>query len=162
MTGVVRITGYLVVWAACILGAVSIRNIPLETKHDICGPWGCGPPTQALIACHVAWLVVLTPPVTWFAFKGKASRSLIRSVGTFLILASSLVLLAIFLDQWIGWWHQVDPWKRQYLWQRYGFWIATAVDLPIIQVLLGGVFLRFVGCSSKVSGIYREPEPASS
>ena len=51
----------MTLWSGLLFGSLSVANLPGDWGHGICGPWGCGPPMQALVACHFAWLVVLAP-----------------------------------------------------------------------------------------------------
>jgi hypothetical protein len=46
-------------WAAMLFAALSITNLPGNWGHSVCGVWGCGPPTQVLVGCHLAWFAVL-------------------------------------------------------------------------------------------------------
>lgn len=160
MVAIGQIAFWLVIWAGCIIATLAIRNVPLGLEHGICGPWGCGPPTQALIACHLAWMVVLMPPAAWLAWSGSASKRMIRKIGMLLILIAGAAILAIIAGQRITWWQQAEPWQRQYFWQRCGFWLAAAVDLPITQSLIVGVVLRLTSRTFETDVAQRDPDPA--
>jgi len=133
----------LVVWAACLTGTLALAELPIGSTHGICGPWGCGPPTQALLACHLAWLVVLVPPAVLLTSSQVSSHPLVQTAGLLLIGSAVVILLAILTYQRVTWWSQAIEWQRPYFWQRYGFSIAIAVDFPILQAMLVGIWLRF-------------------
>ena len=128
-------------WGGCIAGALSVANVQLGSSHSICGPWGCGPPPQALAACHLAWLVGLIPPVVLLGRSPKVSSRLTRSIGGGGVFLALAALLALVIHQRLVWWPQASEWQRPYFWHRYGFTIATAVDFPIIQTLFLGVWM---------------------
>ena len=59
-------------------GALSVADFALGSTHSINGPWGCDPPTQALVASRLAWLVGLIPPAVFLGRSPgtvRASRS---------------------------------------------------------------------------------------
>jgi|GEM_PF-1498407 len=136
-----RLSTGIVAWGGCLLASLSIAGWSIDLGHAICGPWGCGPPLQALIACHLGWIVVLAPPTGWVAMTGSVSNRLRRKIGLTLIAIGSIALLIVLIRQRIVWFPRVAPWQREYLWQRYGFSIATAVDFPMVQALLAGALL---------------------
>jgi hypothetical protein len=128
----------LVLWGAGLAAALSLTQWSGDWSHGVCGPWGCGPPTQALVSCHLAWLIFLTPPAVLLAPRNFRRR---RRLALFLILAAAMALFSIVGHQWATWWPDAAQWQRAYFWQRCGFCIATAVDLPILQTMAIGVLL---------------------
>ncbi len=131
----------LVVWSDLLLASLSVAKLPGDWGHGICGAWGCGPPTQALAACHLAWLVVLTPPVS---FVMRRSRQTQVRAGLLLVLASVTLLLMVIVYQRIVWWPEASDWQRTFFWQRCGFCVATTVDVPMVQLFgMGLVLLSF-------------------
>jgi hypothetical protein len=52
----------LMVWAALVLGSLQSRLLLSATAHSICGPWGCGPETAAIVTMHAGWLAIIGPP----------------------------------------------------------------------------------------------------
>ncbi len=132
----------LVVWTGCLAGALSLAGLPASSSHSICGPWGCGPPTQVLVACHLAWLVAMVPPAILLARWQQRPSRLVRATGLLMIMLSIAVLLMMLTYQGMVWWPQAGQWQRPYFWHRYGFSIATTVDVPIVQTLLVGTWLR--------------------
>lgn len=125
-------------WSGLLIGSLSIVNLPGDWGHGICGPWGCGPPTQALIACHLAWLVGLALPAVFIL---RASRGMRLRVGLFLTFLSLAVLMSVVVYQRLSWWPVASEWQRPYFWQRCAFSIATAVDMPIAQTLVVGLVI---------------------
>lgn len=140
-----RTTIGLAMWGGCLAGALAIANLPWDLGHAICGPWGCGPPMQALVACHLAWFVVLVPPAVLLVRWSKASNTMRRRVGLLLVALAGAVLLAMMVYERLTWWPRASEWQRAHFWQRCGFVIATTVDVPVIQVLLIGVGLFLAG-----------------
>jgi hypothetical protein len=53
-----------VLWFAGLEGVLQLQKLPAATLggHDVCGPWGCGPPLPVLVACHGFWLTLIGPP----------------------------------------------------------------------------------------------------
>ncbi|MCA9061753.1 MAG: hypothetical protein KDA96_01760, partial [Planctomycetaceae bacterium] len=50
-------------WAMTFWGTLQLSDAPIFQEHSVCGVWGCGPPTNALLACHLGWLVFLAPSI---------------------------------------------------------------------------------------------------
>lgn len=129
----------LTIWAVCLAGALSVANLPWDLGHAICGPWGCGPPVQALVACHLAWFVALVPPAVLLVRWRRPSGTMLRRVGLLLVALAGAVLMAIVIYERLVWWPEASELQQAYFWQRYGFAIATAVDVPVVQVLVVGL-----------------------
>ena len=55
------LSAWLTGWGLTLAGTLSIASLPGDWGNSICGAWGCGPPLQALVACHASWVVVLIP-----------------------------------------------------------------------------------------------------
>ena len=134
----------LAVWGAVLLGSLSVSRLPGDWGHGICGPWGCGPPLQSLVACHSAWLVALSAPVILVARSRCLSVHIVRRVGVALTILGSIGLLGVVIYQVIFWLPHTTEWQRPYFWHRCGFVVATSVDLPLVQLAgLGGGLLYF-------------------
>lgn len=123
---------WLIVWGLVLTGTLSMANLPGDWGHSVCGAWGCGPPLQALVACHVAWLVLLFPPVI-IARRFVATKTLRRAAASVLLIAVA-GLLAVAANQYLTWLDHVSQWQRQFYWQRVGFVILTTVELPILEL----------------------------
>ena len=140
-TRTLRIGVALVAWAAMLGAALSIAHVPGDWGHSICGPWGCGPPLQALVACHSAWLVLLLPPAAILARSNRAPSPVVRQVGILLCVLAVAIIASVVIYQRLTWWPSVSEWQRGFIWQRCGFVLATAIDAPVAQVLHIGVYL---------------------
>ncbi len=123
---------WLIVWGLTLAVTLSIANWPGDWEHSVCGAWGCAPPLQALVACHVAWLVVLIPPA-FIARRFVTTKTLKRTSASTLFFAvtGSLVIAA---NQYVTWLAYASEWQRQFYWQRVGFVILTTVELPILEL----------------------------
>ncbi len=130
------------VWAASLFAALAIRDLPGNWGHSICGPWGCGPPLQTLLACHLAWLVVLAPPAALLVQSQRVPTHVLRRFGTVLCVIAVVSVAAMIIYQRVAWWPSASEWQRGFFWQRCGFVLATMIDLPVAQVLLLGFCLR--------------------
>ena len=40
----------VLLWCVLLYAILSLRNLPGDDSHRLCGPWGCLPPIQALAA----------------------------------------------------------------------------------------------------------------
>lgn len=132
-------------WGGCLIGALSIATWPGNWGHGICGPWGCGPPLQALIACHLSWFVVLTPIALWVVRSTRISDQMQRNIGLLAAGAALAGIAAVLAHQYFVWWPQAGEFQRPYFWQRFGFTIATMVDVPMVQALLIGLGIELSG-----------------
>lgn len=122
----------LVAWGLALTGTLSIANWPGDWGHSVCGAWGCGPPLQALLACHTSWLVVLVPlaasapyflSVQWI--RRAAFIGLSVSVGS---------ALAFAANDYFNWYAHASEWQRAYYFHRVGFSILTTVEFPIYEL----------------------------
>jgi hypothetical protein len=133
------------VWVAVLLGVLSLQYLPdrFFGEHSVCGPWGCGAPPPALLACHGFWLVFFAP-ATVYAARRLAAISVWR-LGAGLVSLAGLGLVAIAVWQAATWWQNVDPSLHRYAVERYLFVLATLVDVPVLETLLAGTTLWCVG-----------------
>ncbi len=140
----------LFVWTATLLAALSITNSPGNWGHSVCGVWGCGPPTQVLVGCHLAWLIVLIP------LAMIVSRSFHRTIGPpqhfgkILCVVGAILVMTVVMYQWATWLPAVSDWQRKYFLQRCGFTIATCVEIPMLQLLAIGLVMIRQGRRSSV------------
>lgn len=137
-----RLAGSLLLWGSAVFGALELRNLPVDFGHGICGPWGCGPPLQVLLACHAFWIVNLTA-VFWIC-ASRASAASLSHLANAAIFAGVAGLVGVAVWQQFWWWPRVSEWARPYVVQRYVFTLATLVDVPIIEILLFGVAGSFL------------------
>jgi hypothetical protein len=128
-------------WGAGLYASLQLQHLPWPGEHGVCGPWGCGPPTEALLACHAGWMAFLAGP-TWLATQ-STSPKVARFLGITGVTLALGGLCGIALHEALVWWPQAGAWSRPYWFQRYLFSVATLVDAPILQVLLcSGWLLR--------------------
>ena len=71
----IRATAGILTWGILLWGSLLVVKLPGDWGHALCGPWGCGPSMQALIGCHLAWFVLLAPPVVLLARRAGARRA---------------------------------------------------------------------------------------
>jgi hypothetical protein len=142
VTRILQIAVGLVSWGTAIAASLSITNLPGDWGHGVCGAWGCGPPLQPLIACHLTWFVVLAP-MAWLLTQGPL-RKYQRVVGVLAVSVAGAAILGIVLHQWLRWLPNVSAWQRPYFLQRCAFVVVTAIDFPILQFLLLGSWLALV------------------
>ncbi len=150
----------LLVWSGTAYGVLSLRNLPGEYSHYLCGPWGCLPPIQALLAVHGFWGVVIAPFV-WRYARLRTRRELFRAGGWL----SSLALLGILCSFAYTWWglrdYHVRSFVTFYLGRALGG-LATQTDLPLVQIWIAGIALIALGLRSNIEVSDAAPENAHS
>ena len=134
-----RIIAGIVVWGFIFLATLSIGQVRADWGHSICGPWGCGPPLPALVACHLSWLVVLLPLTA--IIQTRVDERFLRLLGALLMTFGLVGILGIIAYELFTWWPSATEFHRRYLWQRLGFAIVTQIDLPVIESIITGCFL---------------------
>lgn len=130
-TSVVRRCLIFSVWGLVLTGSLSVADWPGDWGHSVCGAWGCGPPIQALLACHLSWLVVLGPSA--LLLLNRASRRVVFLVGTTGLTLGLLTAGAIAIHEHLNWASQVSEWQQQFYWKRVGFVILTTVEIPVLE-----------------------------
>ncbi len=154
-SSLVRSCAWWIAWGLILTGTLSIANLPGDWGHSVCGVWGCGPPLQALVACHASWLVVLVPvaiaaphmlPVRWV-------RRL-AIIGLAIATASALVFAA---HDYFTWYAQASEWQRSYYFHRVGFSIFTTVETPVLEIA-GISAVQLLGTLTQA---HRSREPGS-
>ncbi len=128
----------IALWGGGLYGALRITELPGNWGHGICGPWGCGPRLQALVACHLFWLVLLIPAGVVVGQALEVSH--VRLAGTLLVGMGALAVIAVAVYEGVTW-LPATP-HPEYYGQRILFTIAMLVDVPIAQTLLLGLFFR--------------------
>lgn len=131
----------MVAWSAALAATLSIAQSHGDWGHAICGPWGCGPPLQALVSCHLSWLIVLAPPAILLHRSGRVSSGTTQRFGVLLSVASIIGLMLIVVFERLTWWPMVGEWQRGYFWHRCAFEVVTMVDLPTLQLFALGIYL---------------------
>ena len=138
------------VWLAALEAVLRMQYLPAASfgGHDVCGPWGCGPPVPVLLACHGFWLVLMGPPAVLAAVRLPGVW--VRRLGIALVSAGLYGLIAVAAWEAATWFPQASPWQRHYFGQRLLFAIVTLVDAPILESLLVGTVLYLA--SRKATG----------
>lgn len=137
----VELIGLPVLWCGSIYAALSVRDVAIASSHSICGPWGCGPTTGALMAVHLGWAAIIWPPLAYFPYRFRWRSSRTRSLGITLATCGAIGAVGIVAWQWLVWLPQANEWSKPYIWQRSGFALVTAVDWPLFQLIGIGTFL---------------------
>lgn len=136
-----RASGLLLIWGFALWGALSIRHVPGDWGHGICGPWGCGPPLQSLAAMHAAWLVLLLPAAALLAAAPSLSRRFKRRAALALAGAGGAALVAIAVRESLVGPCSFGGSAATYLPQRIAFVAATTIDAPLTQLVAAGLAL---------------------
>lgn len=126
-----------VAWAILLWSALQMAHVHTSWDHALCGVWGCGPTLPAVLSCHAAWLIVLTP-------VALVGRSLVpprwaRSIGLAVSVLVLALLLGIISRESTTWLQQAPVGYRHYFAQRCLFVIATWVDVPLVELGLVGL-----------------------
>ena len=132
------------VWGGLLLAVLSTYEAQGFAEHSVCGPWGCGPPTNTLVAIHGAWAIVLWPPLFYLPWRLHLSRKTIKIASTVLMTVGLMGMLGIATWQWTVWLPNASAWARDYIWQRCGFVIVTASDWPLLQLFFAGGLLKII------------------
>jgi len=137
LAGVVRLIAGIAVWLLAMLGVLWIAQLDLGITHTICGPWGCGPRAEALIACHGFWLMLLAPPAMFAA--SRTATPTIQLVAFTAIAVAAAGMLVIAVQQAFTWLPMIRPGEPTYFVRRCLFVIVTTIELPLVQLGLLGL-----------------------
>lgn len=129
------------VWFALVGGALSVHRFVWVDDHSLCGPWGCGPSSGALLAVHLAWFVAIGLPVLYLPWRMRWSPLLTRQLGGALAMLGILTVVGTVAWQGFFWLPDVSPTMRPFFLQRCGFVLATAIDWPAVELLGVGAIL---------------------
>lgn len=140
-------------WMGLLFATLQIHNMDLSLgSHSVCGPWGCGPRTEALIGYHGFWAAMIIPPAV--VLGALLPRPTTRILGGVLFVAS--VIGTVAYVTWDGIQYASSSGSTQYVFQRAFFALVTAVDCPMLQVvfasgLMGAVLGRRRSGTDKAS-----------
>lgn len=136
-TATIKSYGILTLWGLTLAGTLSVARWPGNWGHSVCGVWGCGPPLQALVACHVSWVVVLAPPALYLLSRASQREAFARALSltsiVVLILAVTLVAIAA-AHEYLTWYATASDFQKIYFWRRVGFVLITTVEVPLLEV----------------------------
>lgn len=133
----------LTFWGIGVWLVLQLQHSSIGLQHSICGPWGCGPPLPALLACHGFWLVLFAPPV--LAAGCFASPHQLLKAGTLLVAIGLLTLIGISIWQATNWIPVASELQRSYFLQRCLFVVAVQVDMPLFELIAFGLLLTICG-----------------
>jgi hypothetical protein len=129
-------------WAGATFGVLALERIPGDYAHDCCGPWGCLPPLQALVAMHGFWLMLMVPPTAWLL--GQASPAGLRIAGATAFWVGAFGLAVVMGRGLLGWLDATGG-LHPYAVRRMLYVAVTATDAPFGQVALTGIVWWLVG-----------------
>jgi hypothetical protein len=142
-------------WGGAAYGVLWLGGQPGDLGHALfgdrlCGPWGCLPPLQALVALHAVWVLLLAPLAVWVGRYWPANRT--RAAGALLALLGAAGVAALTVVEARTWLPTVSSADRLYLPHRVAYRLALLTDLPLVQVTVVGVALI-------VAARFRRPMP---
>lgn len=133
----------LAVWGAALFAVLQVQHLSIGQAHYVCGPWGCGPPPSALLACHGFWLVLLSLPA--YVATRLLTPSLLRTGGLLLLFAGVVGAAGITAWEYAHWYRSVDELKQSYFKERVLFSLGTRIDLPVVETALYGLIVLVIG-----------------
>ncbi len=141
MGSLLRIILALSVWSVALFGVLQVGLASGHGlhEHSICGPWGCGPPTSALVGWHGFWLLLAGPLVGMAVYSWPARR--LRNLGLALFSAGLLFLVGVAVWEVATWLPKISPGEPTYVIRRYLFSVVTMTDVPTIPVTFSGLAL---------------------
>jgi len=128
----------LLLWGCCLYGVLRVTEIPGNWGHWICGPWGCGPRLQALVACHGFWLVLLVPAA--IVLNASLPARHVQLIGILLAGLGAVAVVLVVVIQGLTWLPEAQ--RPLYFGQRVLFMIATTIEIPMLQFFFTGLLLR--------------------
>jgi hypothetical protein len=147
MTLKVRYLACVFVWVGAVFGLQFLATLPRDLGeallgHSLCGPWGCLPPLQALVAMHAFWVLLLIPLVLWAVRSWPPVW-----LWSFGVALTGLGLLGLAV---VAGWEVRQCWLkfpdlRPYVVQRVLYVLATLIHVPLVQVTLAGLTCWLAG-----------------
>lgn len=120
-------------------GVLQVRHLAGDWSHALCGPWGCGPALEAVLTCHLAWLVMLTPAVLYIL--RRLSPGAARFCGWTTIVVGAMGIAGVAAWEIVWWYPQAPEMLHRYLVQRILYQSVCLVDFPMIQLILSGAVI---------------------
>lgn len=134
-------------WGAAMAGVLQLRHLSGSWSHLICGPWGCGPPLEAVLTCHLVWFLLLMPAVLGIA--SYLDPAAVRTCGGIATGLGIMGLIGVAIWVGVSWLPQVSALDHKYVLQKYAFTVACLVDVPIVQFTVCGGFL--LACAQRAA-----------
>ncbi len=125
-------------WLLLLYLTASLHRSSIFANTTICGPWGCGPTNDALVAIHATWLVAISLPLIYLNQRYLAATRWRFTIGKAAVITGIAIALSIVGWQWLVWLPEADENHRQFIWQRCGFALATTIDCPAIELIISG------------------------
>ncbi len=119
-------------WGALLWTVLQGAHLRTSWDHVLCGPWGCGPPLPAVISCHLAWLVVLTPIA--LIVRRFVTPQWIQAVGLAGCMIVFAALVGLVSREAFSWWQHAPSAYRPYVAQRCLTQIAGWTDYPLVEL----------------------------
>ena len=113
------------------------HRLTFLSEHSVCGIWGCGAPTEALVAYHGFWFVLIVPAAVLGGRRLPVQR--LRQVGLALAVLGVVGIAGVMAWAAVDWLREASGFQRQYTVQRCLFVFANLSDIPLLQVTVGGV-----------------------
>ena len=125
-------------WGIALFAALSLADVRSSWSDLLCGPWGCSAPLEAIVSCHLAWLIVLGPPFAWLQRTlSRRSRFVMASAVSLSAMVGAIVIATRPHSESVASSTRALPvsWQiRQSAIDVIGF-----VDAPVIPLLLLGL-----------------------
>lgn len=128
-----------IVWGITFWGTLRISDLSLLDSHHVCGVWGCGPPTNALLACHLGWFVFLMPIIPGLLFNRIRFPKLTVWSPWLLISAGVAGVMAVGAWEYWVWYPEASETARRYFLHRWMFSVIILTDLPVLELPLVGI-----------------------
>lgn len=150
-----RVGGFVagaVMWAVVLQGSLSLADVRSSWSGALCGPWGCTAPLEAVVSCHLSWLVVMAAAL-WFAnrFHLITSHRWKWIIRALVICGISGVTALALREVSASDWQLNEP----HLWHRIGLRVVGFIDFPVLPSLAAGivslVYSRWRACHLKTS-----------
>jgi len=120
-------------WCLTLWGTLSLSGVRSRWSGLLCGPWGCTAPLEAVVACHLSWLVMFAPVVVLVDRVAQPRR--MNQLGTCLLLLGLVGAMVLAVQETL----RGLPDKAPYVWQRIALEVFGAIDYPVVPCLIGGV-----------------------
>ncbi len=151
-----------VAWIGATFGILAIERISGDFGRALCGPWGCLPPLQALVAMHGFWTMVALPPTLWLLANLSPLRLQLIGTGA---LTAGLVGLTVVVARDLLAWSEVAAHFWRYAAARAACTMAMTTDMPFGQLALAGGVLWWTGrrhASVRATSLADHAEPPCS
>jgi hypothetical protein len=124
-------------------GALSLLRVGTREGYAesdaLCGPWGCLPPTAALVSMHGFWLMVLL--LLSGLSIGLLEPKRLGQVARILISAGILGLVAFVCWSIFSWQQIYGDMSARTFARRFLHLLVTNTDWPVVQCVLAGMVL---------------------